>query len=171
MKKRHLPQWMLLLGLVLFLSFAGLLFVFEASTAESYATFGTQYHFLIQHSIGLTVGLIAMIGASLIPTKLWIKFSPIIYIFSLLLVLLTLVPGIGVSLNGARRWLSIGSFSFQAVEFLKFGIVVYFATWMSHHQKFGPFVFLTALPALVLILQPDLGSLLLVVGIATTMFF
>ena len=171
MKKRQLPRWILLLGLVLFLSFTGLLFVFEASTAESYTTFGTQYHFLLQHSIGLAVGLVAMMISFFVPTKLWIKFSPIIYILSLLLIILTLIPGVGVSLNGARRWFSIGGISFQAVEFLKFGVVVYFANWMSQHQKFLPFVFLTAIPALLLLLQPDLGSLLLVVAIATCMYF
>ena len=173
MKKSRLPlpHWIILLGMVIILSLLGLLFVFEASTAESYALFGSQYHFLLQHSIGLGIGIFALIVGFLTPTKVWIKISPVLYIGGLILVILTLIPGIGLDLNGARRWFSIGGIRFQAVEFLKFGLVAYFASWMSKHQKFAPFLFLTALPAFLIILQPDLGSLLLVVAIAVSMFF
>lgn len=166
-----LPQWALLLLLVLLLSAIGTLFVFEASTAESYATFGTQYHFLEQHLIGLGLGLVAMVAGFALPSKFWIQMGPALFIGGLVLVLLTLVPGIGLDLNGARRWISIGGLRFQSVEFLKFGLIAYYAAWMQKHQKIGPFLFLTAIPAVLVMLQPDLGSLLLLAAIAVSMFF
>lgn len=172
MKKRlPFPKWILLLLLVLGLSFLGTLFVFEASTAESFSTFGTQYHFLQQHLIGLGIGLLALTIGFSIPPKLWIQFGPLLYAGGILLLILTLIPGLGLDLNGAQRWISIGGIRFQSVEFLKFGLIAYFAAWMQKHQKIGPFLFLTAIPALLIILQPDLGSLLLIGAIAISMFF
>jgi len=166
-----LPKWVLLLILIIILSLLGTLFVFEASTAESYAIFGTQYHFLYQHVLGLGLGIVAVLIGFFLPSKLWIKFGPVMYIIGLLLVLLTLIPGIGLDLNGARRWISIGGLRFQSVEFLKFGVIAYYASWMQQHQKLGPFLFLTAIPTVLIMLQPDLGSMLLVVAIAFSMFF
>ncbi|MCA9369313.1 MAG: cell division protein FtsW [Pseudomonadales bacterium] len=172
MKKRlPFPKWILLLLIVLGLSFLGTLFVFEASTAESFSTFGSQYHFLHQHLIGLGLGTLALIIGFCVPPKLWITFGPLLYAGGILLLLLTLLPGIGLDLNGAQRWISLGGIRFQSVEFLKFGLIAYFAAWMQKHQKIGPFLFLTAIPALLIILQPDLGSLLLIGAIAISMFF
>lgn len=173
MKKKNLPfsKWVLLLLLIIILSLLGTLFVFEASTAESYALFGTPYHFLNQHLIGLGLGTVALIIGFLLPPKIWVQFGSLMYILGLLLVFLTLIPGIGLDLNGARRWISIGGLRFQSVEFLKFGVITYFSSWMARHQKIGPFLFLTAIPAFLILLQPDLGSLLLVAAIAVSMFF
>ena len=132
---------------------------------------GNQYHFLIQHSTGLVIGLVALGIGTLIPSNFWIKTSVIWYILGLILLTLVFVPGLGLSLNGARRWISIGDARFQSIEFFKFSLIAFFANWLSKHQRFGPFLFLTGLPALLIILQPDLGSLLLLLAIAGSMFF
>lgn len=153
------------------MSLIGLLFVFEASTAESFILFENQYHFLIQHGLGLAIGLVALGIATLIPSNFWIKSALIWYILGLVLLLLVFVPKLGLELNGARRWISIGNARFQSIEFFKFALVAFFANWLSKHQKFPPFLFLTGLPALLIILQPDLGSLLLLLAIAGSMFF
>ncbi len=164
-------NYLVLFVVTLIMSLLGLLFVFEASTAESFLLFGNQYHFLIQHGIGLVFGLIVLGIATMIPSQFWIKSSLIWYILGLSLLLLVFVPGLGIELNGARRWISIGSARFQSIEFFKFGLIAFFANWLSKHQKFPPFLFLTGLPALLVILQPDLGSLLLLLAIAGSMYF
>lgn len=173
-QKKELPQsknHIILLVTTIVMSFIGLLFVFESSTAESFVLFGNQYHFLVQHSIGLGIGLVALAFGIFIPSKLWIKTSLLWYIVGLILLALVFIPGIGLSLNGAKRWISIGSIRFQSIEFFKFALIVFFSNWLSKHQRFGPFLFLTSLPAVLIILQPDLGSLLLLLSIAGGMFF
>lgn len=161
----------LLVILTLFLSAVGLLFVFEASVSESFATFGDPYHFLRQHLIGLAIGLVAFMSALIIPSKTWIKLSPIMYVAGIITLILVFVPGIGMELNGARRWLAIGPFRFQAVELMKLSLIAYLAVWLNKHQKLPQFLLLLGIPALLVMLQPDLGSLLLLSAIAFGMFF
>jgi len=153
------------------LTLIGIIFVFESSTSESFTTFGNQYHYLTQHLIGLSFALVAFLIGLLTPSKFWIKISPILYLVGIILLILIFMPGIGVSLNGARRWISIASLRFQPIEFIKFAIIAFYANWLSKHQRFTPFLFLTGIPALLVILQPDLGSLLLLIAIACSMFF
>ncbi len=153
------------------LTILGVVFVFEASTAESFATFGNQYHYLKQHLIGLAFGIVAFFVGLFIPSKIWIKTSPILYIAGIILLLLVFVPGIGLSLNGARRWISIAGIGLQPIEFFKFAMIVFYSNWLSSHQRLIPFLFLTAIPAILVILQPDLGSLLVVIAIASSMYF
>ncbi len=160
-----------LLGLTLILTAIGTLFVFESSVAESFALFNDQFFLLKQHFIGLALGLIALVVAIKTPTAFWLKTAGIWFIVSIVLLLAVFIPGIGMELNGARRWISLGGFRLQPVEFLKLSIVLYFSQWLSKHQRFGPFLALTSLATLLIILQPDLGSTLIVIGLAFSLFF
>jgi len=160
-----------LLILILVLNFVGLFFVFEASTAESFNTFGHQYHFLQRQALWLGVGLVGMMVIRLVPIKLWQKIAPLVFIGGLGLIFLTLMPGIGLKVNGARRWINLGFTSLQPVELLKLGLIIYFAQWMSQHQRLVPFLFLTAIPSLLLLLQPDMGSLLIIIAIDVALYF
>jgi cell division protein FtsW len=154
------------------LTLLGLLFVFEASTAESLATYGHQYHFLRQQSMWLGVGLVALIVAALTPLQLLQKTSPIWYGLGILLLILVLIPGIGREFNGARRWIGIGSITVvQPIELVKFCVTVFFASWMSKHQKLVPFLFLSGLPIGLVLLQPDLGSTLILFAVTFGMYF
>lgn len=161
--------WLTLL--ILSLTLLGLLFVFDASVAEAFNTFGDQYHFLKQHLAWIGIGLITMFTAKLIPLSFWKKTAKLFFILGLVSLVLVFVPGIGREFNGAHRWIFIGSFRFQPVEAFKLVLVTFFAQWMSEHQKLIPFLFTTGLTALLIILQPDLGSLLVIGGIALGMFF
>jgi cell division protein FtsW len=167
MKNHHLVVFLV----TLILTVIGVVFVFESSTAESFSTFGNQYHYLTQHLIGLGFGIVAFLFGLLIPSKIWIKTSPIWYVLGIILLILIFVPGIGLSLNGARRWISIGGLRFQSIEFFKFALIVFYSSWLSKHQRFGTFIFLTSIPVVLVLLQPDLGSLLLLIAIACGLFF
>jgi cell division protein FtsW len=149
----------------------GLLFVYEASVAEAFTMIGDQYYFLKQQSLRLALGLLFMVVASRVPMKVWQKTAVLWYFLGLALLVAVFIPGIGLELNGAKRWLSLGSFVLQPIEIMKLGIVLYFADWMSKHQKVGPFLVLTGIPAVLTILQPDLGSLLVLACIAMGLFF
>jgi len=164
------PQKVLLL-LTFILCALGLLFVFEASVAEAYATFGNPFYFVRQQAMWLGIGVIGMIAGALIPIQIWKKSSPILYCIAIALTAATFLPVIGKEVNGAHRWLYLPGFSFQPVEVVKFALVAFFAKWMSEHQKIGSFLFLTLLPAALLLIQPDLGSALIVLSIAFGMYF
>lgn len=179
MVSRHLKtsptQWLtpakVLLALTVILTGIGLFFVFDSSLAEAYAMVGDQYHFVRLQAGYLGVGWLALVAGYLMPFKWWQKLAPFIYIGGLILLLLVFVPGIGRELNGAHRWLFIGPFRGQPIELMKLAVVVFFASWLVKHQRLMPFLFLTGIPVVLALLQPDLGSCLVLLAIAFSMYF
>jgi cell division protein FtsW len=129
-----------------------------------------------QTFFGLFLGLIACYITSKIPSKFWRKYSFYIFLISILVTLLVFVPGIGVSLKGAKRWIYIGSLSFQPLELLKIGFIIYFSAWIAEMKekmqtfRFGllPFIILMGIVGTILLLQPDTDSFIIIfiVGIA-----
>lgn len=153
------------------LSLIGLFFVFESSVAESFQTFGEPYHFVRLQAYRLVIGLVALfITWFLVPLKLLQKLSWPIFFASLALLLAVLTP-LGIEIQGARRWLGLGPILFQPIELVKFTSIVFFASWLTKHQRLLPFLFFTGILAMLLLFQPDLGSLLIVLSIAFGLFF
>lgn len=119
---------------------------------------------------GLGVGLLGMYICYKINYKFWRKYAFYILLGSVLLTAAVFIPHVGWAHGGARRWIDLGFFRFQPVEFLKFGFVIYFAAWLSWAKtkikdfKFGilPFVALLGIIALVLFKQPDTKSFILI---------
>lgn len=158
-------------ALVFILTCLGLVFVFEASVAESLDTFGDRYYLFKQHLLGLGAGWLAFVAGLVIPAKFWLKSSQFLWLAGLLLLVLVFVPGIGLHLNGAARWISIAGLTLQPVEFVKFALIAYLAVWLPKHRELLPFLIVLALPTSLLLLQPDLGSLLVVLSIAGSLFY
>lgn len=128
----------------------------------------TFYKTIFQQIIsGVVVGLILLYFTSKINYKTWKKFALPFFIFSFLLTIAVFVPHIGFDSGGARRWIKLGSLFFQPSEILKFGFMVYLSSWIVSRKseiksfKFGflPFVAITAFVSLLLILEPDIGTL------------
>ena len=128
---------------------------------------------------GLGLGLVGMYFCSKINYKFWRKYSLIIFIFSIFLTASVFIPHWGWSHGGAQRWIQFFGFSFQPVEFLKFGFVIYFAGWLSWVKnrvqdiKFGilPFGIMIAVIAGILLKQPDTKSLILIAVTGVSMLF
>ena len=120
------------LGIVIILVVVGFLIFISSSLAvlakDSNKFWGVIFN---QLALGLTLGTIGMFIATKINYKLWRKYAFFIFLASLLLTATVFIPGLGFSHGGAKRWVAIGSFSFQPVEFLKFGFIFYFAAWLS----------------------------------------
>ena len=127
---------------------------------------------------GIIGGSIALYFTSSIHYRVWRKYAFYIFLFSIFLTLLVFVPGLGLDHGGAQRWILIGGFSFQPSEILKLAFVVYMATWLSGMkpsiQSFlkGTIPFLSILVpvAILLLLQPDTDSFLILVTAAMAMF-
>lgn len=157
--------------LTIILCLIGLFFVFESSTAEAFATFNDQYFLAKRQLIHFFIGLGALGVGYLMPSQVWRKLSPFAYVAGLVLLILVFVPGLGREINGAYRWLFIGPINLQPIEVMKFAVTIFFSGWMIQHQRLGPFLFLTLLPAALVMQQPDLGSTLILLTIAATLFF
>ncbi len=112
---------------------------------------------------GLFLGSIACIIFARIDYHVWKKYALIFFVFSIVATLLVFVPGIGVEHGGAARWLNLRFATFQPSELLKLCFVCYFAAWASAFKnkiatfKYGllPFILLSILVGIVLLLQPD----------------
>lgn len=119
--------------------------------------------------LGLPVGLLGMYFALKINYKFWRKYSFYIFIASILLTAAVYIPNLGIVKQGARRWLDLGITSFQPVEALKFGFVIYFAAWLSWAKqrakdfRFGilSFSIMLLIIAFILFNQPDTKSFIL----------
>lgn len=129
--------------------------------------------------LGLGLGLVGMYFCLKINYKFWRNFSFLIFLGSILLTAAVFIPALGWSHGGAERWIQIGSFTFQPVEFLKFGFVIYFAAWLSWAKnkvqdfRFGilPFGIMLAIIAFILLKQPDTKSFILITITGLSMLF
>jgi cell division protein FtsW len=129
--------------------------------------------------LGLGIGLVAMFFCTKINYKFWRKYSLPIFLGSILLTAAVFIPGLGWSHGGAERWLNVGPVSFQPVEFLKFGFIIYFAAWLSWVKnkvqdfRFGilPFGIMLTIIALILFKQPDTKSFVLILLTGISMLF
>jgi cell division protein FtsW len=123
-----------------------------------------------QAFFGIILGFFVCFIFSKINYKVLKKNALIFFIFSLILVSLVFIPEIGLSLNGAKRWISIFGFSFQPVALLNLGFVVYWSAWLSFVKdkvqqfKYGPLPLLIILSIIgsLLLLQPDTDSFLVI---------
>lgn len=154
--------------------------VFVSASLGIYAKDNAKFTAIIfsQAFFGLFAGLIACFITSRINYQFWRKFSFYIFFLSILATLLVFVPGIGVSHGGATRWIYIGTLSFQPLEFLKIGFIIYFAAWISGVKdkiqsiKYGliPFLVLISIIGVILLKQPDTDSFVILSAVGLAMY-
>ncbi len=165
-----------LLGLALF----GLVILTSASGPAAYEKFGDTYFFVKRQILfGFLPGIVLFFLFSKWNYGRWQKFSWIIYGASIILLFLVFIPGFGVVLNGSRSWLSVGSYTFQPAEFAKLGLIIATAQLLSSNKydlndwRHGLIPALAILfpPLLLVLLQPDVGTLSILVVILFCMLF
>lgn len=165
--------------LVALLVLFGLVMIASSSVVLSVEIYNQNYGFVIKQVTALVLGVIAAIVVSRIDYRTWRQFVTPILIATLILLVLVFIPGIGKSAKGAARWIALGSFQLQPSELLKIAVVLYFAAWIekrgtlvkSFEHGFLPFVLLVLPVVVLLVLQRDLGTLLVTLIIAALMFF
>jgi len=129
--------------------------------------------------LGLGAGFVGMYLCLKINYKFWRKYAFYIFLGSILLTVAVFIPYFGWSHGGAERWVKIGPLTFQPVEFLKFGFVIYFAAWLSWAKnriknfKFGilPLFIMLAIIAVILFKQPDTKNFILITVTGISMLF
>lgn len=170
----------LFLGVVGILVLLGLL-VFVSAAFSVLDSNRAQFFRMLMNQIvlGLIGGGVALYMVMRIPYTFWKKHALVFFVIGLAVTLLVFVPGLGVTHGGARRWLSLGPFSFQPAELLKLAYIVYLSAWLSWIKdkiqdiRWGlmPFLILSGLCAGVLLLQPDTGTVLVMLATGTSLFF
>ncbi|MDD3896346.1 MAG: putative peptidoglycan glycosyltransferase FtsW [Candidatus Peribacteraceae bacterium] len=182
---------LLLCGITVVLAFFGLAMIASVSVFESYQITqrlvdqgvrdipGNSFY-LIRSSVHTFTGLAAMCVIMVIPYHTWKKLALPLFGITLLLLMAVFIPGIGADYGTAHSWLRIGFLpSIQPSEFLKLTLVFYLAVWLQKREQlvgtmkegFLPFATLLIISTILVALQPDLGSFLVLSGIAITMFF
>ncbi len=151
----------------------GLLMVYDASSYVSFQTFGNRTHYLLEQTISLGIGLVGLIVASFIPYKKLLAFALPILIGTLFLLLLVFIPGIGLNL-GAHRWIRLGPLgTLQPTEIAKLTLAIYLSAWLSRPEKgrLGAFLLLLAITLGLIMLQPDMGSAIIILGETLIIYF
>lgn len=157
----------------------GIVMVTSSSMEVAAGQLGNPLYYMIRQVIYLIIGLGALLVVLSIPVALWEQFRfPLLFLGFALLVAV-LIPGIGREVNGSWRWIAIGPFNIQPSELAKLFAVVFLAGYLVQRQKevkeewFGfikPFMVLGPM-AWLLIIEPDFGATVVLMGAATGMLF
>lgn len=131
-KKRQVDFYLIIIILIL-LAF-GIVMVLSASAPSALAETGNSYTYFISQLQYAALGLVIMWFVSRIDYHLYIKFYKLIYVVSVLILFLVLIPGIGSSGGGATRWVDLKIVSFQPSELTKVGLIVFFAGYLTEHK-------------------------------------
>lgn len=173
-------DWAILL-LAVFLTAAGVVMVYSSS-AEMAGTL-TRYkkddfYFLKRQAVFAVIGIGAMVGMMRYDYKKLRNIAGFGLLISMILLAAVYIPGLGVKINGARRWLNLG-FNLQPVEIAKITFIIYMAHSLAKKQKkirdfasgIAPYMIVAGIILTLLIFQPDFGSAMTLVAVAMAMLF
>jgi cell division protein FtsW len=169
----------MLLFPVLFLVGIGIVMVYSASSALALKKFGSDYFFLKKQAMFSVAGIFVLFLGRHFPLKWLRSLAYPFLIFSFFLLILIQISGIGYCVGGATRWLRIGNFSFQPSEFARFSLIIYLAYSMSKKQDdlkdfyigFLPHILVLGIFAVLILLQPDFGSVVILGTVTWVMLF
>ncbi|MBU1132382.1 putative lipid II flippase FtsW [Patescibacteria group bacterium] len=176
----HAPDYVLIaaFGLLVFL---GIIILSSAGAAIGYQKFSDSYY-LVKHQIfyGLLPGIALFFLFSKINYQIWKKLTLPLLVISILLLIIVFIPGIGAEYGTAKSWINLGNFSFQPAELVKLTFLLYLATWLEKRGIFGvkdfysgflPFLFLIGVISILMLLQPDMGTLTIIIFMCISVFF
>lgn len=158
---------------------AGLLTVYSASFAVSYLEYGSTSYFVVRQAVFAILGVLALIYFMRLDYRQLRHLAVPMMVVALLGLLAVLVPGIGVERNGARRWLELGPISVQPSEFAKLAVIIYISAWLAGRREninrftlgLVPFVLMVSVVGGLVIVEPDMGTAIIIVLTTSTLFF
>ncbi len=186
--KKGKPDYFLL-GSVALLLLLGILVLVSVSMAPSQRQYGSPIFLLFRHLVfGLLPGLALGYLAFRIPLQKLKKWAPGLLLFNLFLLVLVFLPGIGITVGGASRWINLGIATLQPSELLKITFVLYLAAWLSSSAKqykkclprletsqvstnFAAFLAIVGIITLLLVSQPDVSTWGIIMMTAVLMYF
>lgn len=168
-----------LLGLILLLTAFGLVMLASASNVLGFERFGDTYYFTKQQLVHVGVGLIALLICVKIPPALWQKIAFPAFAVTLVLLVVVFIPGIGITINNAKSWINVGVSTLQPSEIAKFTFLLYICVWFKQRKAhltstlWGllPFLTLLGLLAGLVFLQPDPGTVAIIIIMSLGVFY
>lgn len=166
------------LGLGLFavtiaLSLIGIFILYESSSYTALLNIGDKYYFVKNQSVWLILGVTLCFVFSRINYKLYRNLALPFLIITFALLIAVFLPGIGLSLKGAHRWINLGFTVIQPSELLKITLALYLAAWFSVKEKgrLIAFLLLLGLCILLVIMEPDMGTASIITATAILVYF
>ncbi len=174
--ERH--DYWLLLFVAAVVSF-GVVMVASASIDFSADKFSDPWYYTRKHVIFLSLGLLMAFLVFNVPVTYWNRYSIVLLFAALILLSVTIVPGIGIEVNGSRRWLRFGPIGFQSSEVAKLCFIIFFASFLSRktnefQQGWNAFFILIGIVLAfigLLLAEPDFGSAVVICFIGGMMMF
>lgn len=176
--RRSVPEYdNVLTWIVTALLAIGLVMVYSASITTAEAGKYTNYqptYYLVRHGIFVLTGIVVSVVVFQVPTQMWQKYAPLLFLAGVVLLVLVLIPGVGRAVNGSRRWISLIVVNLQPSELMKLFAVLYAADYavrkgaVKDHllKPFLPMFAVMALVGALLLLEPDMGAFVVICAIA-----
>lgn len=168
-----------LMGIVTLLTLVGLVFVYSSSSILALEKCGSDIFFLKKQAIYTVLAIIGFFFFALVPYEKLKKNAPVLFVCSLGLMVLTFIPGLGIKMHGANRWLHLGFISLQPSELLKIFLILYMGYFLEKKQyriksflhTYLPFLLVLGVSFALLLKQPDFGSVITLFSTALVLFF
>jgi cell division protein FtsW len=179
-KTNHQPDYRFI-GIIALIVVFGLIMLSSASVSLAFEKFGDSYY-LLKHQIiyGLIPGIFFLVVFSLIDFRFWKKIAFTLLIFSIILLLLVFLPGIGAGYGTAKSWLNIFGVSFQPSELVKLTFIIYLAALLEKRgekkvkdfsEGLKPFATVLIIIIALLVLQPDLGTMTIIAIVSLIIYY
>lgn len=163
----------LLLVTTAFLSIFGLFIIYDVSSYVAFRDFSDKYHYIKDQLFWMALGSLGLFFFSNFNYKRLYNLSLPILLSAITLLSLVFVPGIGVKLLGAHRWINLKFFLLQPAEFVKLALAIYLAAWFSNKERgrFLAFILLMGLVLMLVVLEPDMGTAIVILSEALSVYF
>ncbi|HNX69359.1 MAG TPA: putative lipid II flippase FtsW [Candidatus Omnitrophota bacterium] len=158
----------------------GIVMIYSSSGVLAHEKYGNPQYYLVRQLFYVFLGSVGFFIAAALPLKFYKDNARAFMLLAILLLMTVYLPVIGHSAGGARRWIHLGAFQFQPVEFAKLACCIYLADYISRKiawiQKgdmlvFLPPLILIGMVCVLTILEPDLGSVAFIVMMTSVVFF
>lgn len=169
----------LLIVAVMCLAGFGLIMIYSASAMTALQKYGDSFYFLKRQSVWIIISVTAMLLISRIDIDLWKRLHIPLIIVSVMFLLLVLIPGVGAEINNSRRWFRLGPLSFQPSEMAKVSVIIYLSTYLIKKGEkikdlfngFIPPLVVVGIMSLLIVVEPDLGTVLVIGAGSCIMLF
>lgn len=165
-----------LVAIAVGLSLFGLLMQYSASGYAALTRYGDEFFYLKKQSVALVAAVACMLFFSRVEPRLLAKLSPVFLVVSIGLLAALFIPGLGVEMYGATRWLDLGIVTVQPSELAKFALVLFMASVLAEKReigigRFALCAFAAASVCVLIMLEPNMSIAVLVALVAMFMLF
>lgn len=171
--------YVLLLALVGVLILIGMVMVLSASQVQSLVESGSAWSYFLRHAVYVAIGACALVAGLRVDYHWWRRMIPVLVGVSWLLLVAVLIPGLGTDVGGAGRWIDFGPAQFQPAELVKLSMLLFAADLLARRAKkmavsrltLRPVLLVLGISSALMMLQPDLGSTLIVGSVVMAVLF